>query len=93
MNKRNNNNNNNNNNNREAIFQNSFLNVSSLKLILFTFTKKKNSSEFLVKQQKVKSNEQRPKSNEQREESNEQRETSEKFHLYTPIVIHVYIHI
>ena len=55
--------------------------------LLFTFTQKKNPSEFLVEQQvksneqQAKSNEQRPKSNEQRAKSNEQRATNEKFHL------------
>ena len=50
--------------------------------LLFTFTQKKNPSEFLVEQQvksneqQAKSNEQRPKSNEQRAKSNEQRTKS-----------------
>ena len=48
--------------------------------LLFTFTQKKNPSEFLV-EQRVKSNEQRAKSNEQQAKSNEQRATSKKFHL------------
>ena len=48
---------------------------------LFTFTQKKNPSEFLV-EQRVKSNEQRAKTDEQRAKTNEQRATSEKFHLF-----------
>ena len=43
--------------------------------LLFTFTQKKNPSEFLVEQQ-VKSNEQQAKSNEQQAKSNEQRAKS-----------------
>ena len=62
--------------------------------LLFTFTQKKNSSEFLVEQraksnkqrakineQRAESNEQPAKSNEQRAKSSEQRATGEKFHL------------
>ena len=43
--------------------------------LLFTLTKKRNSSEFLV-EQRVKSNKQRTKSNEQQTKSNEQRAKS-----------------
>ena len=72
--------------------------------LLFTFTKKKNLSEFIVEQrvksneQRIKSNEQRAKNNDQRAKSNEQRAksnelqaTSEKFHLYLLLNENVYL--
>ena len=48
--------------------------------LLFTFTQKKDPSEFLI-EQRVKSNKQRAKNNEQRAKSDEQRATSEKFYF------------
>ena len=65
--------------------------------LLFTFTKKKNLSEFIVEQrvksneQRIKNNEQRAKNNEQRAKSNELQATSEKFHLYLLLNQNIYL--